>query len=234
MSEAMLNDAVQVLCDTCRSPITVDSKFCGTCGNAIAAPVAEASAGPPALVLAPERIDPVAPEGRTGSDGPTATAPAPVTRRLTRDRVLAGALALAVVAAGVVTYDDVRHRGTLDRTRRQLAATRSELASTVARLDSTAATLDSTQIDLTSTRADLSASNKTLSTLRGQLSGVRNTLSDAKGKLNVQASQIVTLKSCLNGVTIALGDVAYGDYSGAVSALDAVRVSCQAASRIVA
>jgi hypothetical protein len=74
---------------------------------------------------------------------------------------------------------------------------------------------------------------KALSTAQAQFRGVRTSLSDANGRINVQSGQIETLKSCLNGVSIALNDVAYNDYSGAVSALDAVRVSCRAAYKIV-
>jgi hypothetical protein len=45
---------------------------------------------------------------------------------------------------------------------------------------------------------------------------VRNNLKDAKSTLTIRSGQIETLKSCLNGVTVALGDLADGDYAQAL------------------
>jgi hypothetical protein len=47
--------------------------------------------------------------------------------------------------------------------------------------------------------------------------------------VTIQAGQIETLKSCLSGVSIALSDLASGDYSGTIAALEAVQVSCHSA-----
>lgn len=58
---------------------------------------------------------------------------------------------------------------------------------------------------------------------------MQNSLTDAKSRLTMQSGQIETLKACPTGVSIAFRDVADGDYLGAVSALQAVKVSCDAA-----
>lgn len=56
-----------------------------------------------------------------------------------------------------------------------------------------------------------------------------NHAADVKSSLTIKSGQIETLKSCLNGVSIALTDLAYSDYAGAISALNAVKVSCHSA-----
>jgi hypothetical protein len=59
---------------------------------------------------------------------------------------------------------------------------------------------------------------QSLAEVKQRLGGVTNSLSDARSRLNIQSGQIETLKSCLNGVSTALTDVAYEDYTSAVSA----------------
>ena len=236
MTDAYSARPLSRVCDGCGDALASESRFCGGCGAPAPAEPAPATDSEVTTVLSLVDLVPdTRPAGSAISEPvPAAAANTPVTgRRHPRARVVAS-LALGLIVVGVLVADDVRQRGSLDRTRSRLAATQRTLAETTAKLDATVADLAATETELTATKGKLTASEKTVATLRQQLTGVRNSLSDAKGKVEVQATQIVTLKTCLDGVSLALTDVAYGDYASAITALDAVRVSCEAASRIVA
>jgi len=81
--------------------------------------------------------------------------------------------------------------------------------------------------------AELSSEVKRLQSAQKELAGVRGSLNEANTKVNLQASQIETLKSCLNGVSAALHYAAYSDYDAAIAALEAVEVSCDKAYKML-
>ena len=81
--------------------------------------------------------------------------------------------------------------------------------------------------------ADLATTQKGLAAKEQDLTGVRNSLTDAKSSITMKSGQIETLKNCLRGVSIALTDYANGDYAGTIAALDAVRGSCDSASKMM-
>jgi septal ring factor EnvC (AmiA/AmiB activator) len=153
-------------------------------------------------------------------------------RGLRRALLVLTALALA---AGVIVLgvNDLQTHHQLRDTRLDLAATQSSLRLVRDDLSAARSNLINSQTQLGATRKSLSASEAKLATAEQDLQGLRNSLSDAKGRVTVQSGQIEALKSCLNGVSIALRDAANLDYVSAVSALDAVQVSCDVANKIL-
>lgn len=145
-------------------------------------------------------------------------------------RTVIGAVAIIVVAVAVSSDLGVRSR--LDRARLDLAGSRSELERTSDQLGTTWAELDTTKEALASSTSERDAVRSELDATLAELAGLRGSLGDAQDRLNLQAGQIETLKSCLNGVSEALGHAAYDDYRSAVAALDAVEVSCDRASEM--
>lgn len=142
------------------------------------------------------------------------------------------AVVMLLGVASPLVADDLRTRSRLDTTRERLHTT--EL-----RLTRTRADLDGTRRELASTRTELDARTRERDDLRArldatnaELAGVRGSLSEAQSRLNLQAGQIATLKSCLSGVAQALIYVADGYYGLAASALEAVRVACEQASEL--
>lgn len=217
-------------CAICGTPQRADDACCPVCG---------ARSTPPAIVPAPTAPPAVPPPVLTGPDvGLHATAvPAPRrsrlesvwSRRWFRRAVGIAALAVAVTPVAV---DDLRVRSRLTSTRDQLHTT--EMALTRTRSD-----LEGTRRELRTTRADLETRTRERDGLRNQLdatnaelAGVRGSLSEAQSRLNLQAGQIATLKSCLSGVVQALVYVADGYYGLAVSALEAVDVACRQAAEL--
>lgn len=142
-------------------------------------------------------------------------------------KALAAASVLAAVA--VLALNDygthqrlTRSVGAYTTSQSKLLGTRVQLADTVTRLTGVQNNLASTESSLTTTKQALAAKVQ-------DLAGVRNNLTDVKSNLTIKSGQIETLKSCLNGVSIALRDYANGDYAGTISALNAVQVSCHSA-----
>jgi chromosome segregation ATPase len=160
-------------------------------------------------------------------------APARTTDGRWRRRGLIGGavvMALALITAGVMR--DVGTRDRLAKTRHALEATRVDLKSTKALLASAQSELSSTQSQLTSRTGERDQLKKDLDAKIAELSGVRGTLNQSENRVNIQAGQIETLKSCLNGVTNALVYAANSDYVSAVASLESVKVSCDNASKL--
>lgn len=192
----------------------------------------------PTIPVAPAPAPAAAPgehDGRSGASlvaGPprrSARVRATWNRRWVRRTV---AVVVLLAAAGSLVADDLGTRSRLD-------ATRERLHTTELRLTRTRADLDGTRRELASTRTDLDARTRERDDLRArldatnaELAGVRGSLSEAQSRLNLQAGQIATLKSCLSGVAQALIYVADGYYGLAASALEAVRVACEQASEL--
>lgn len=211
-------------------------------GTAGSGTVLEPWAPTPPAPTPPALAPPVAPalpsgtdEGAGPHDGGPAAPPrfaalrAAYNRRWVR-RSVAVVTLLAVLSPLVA--DDLGTRSRLDATRRRLHATDVRLTRTRADLDGTRRELASVRTELgtrTRERDDLRAR---LDATSAELAGVRGSLSEAQSRLNLQAGQIATLKSCLSGVAQALVYVADGYYGLAASALEAVRVACQEASAL--
>jgi septal ring factor EnvC (AmiA/AmiB activator) len=151
--------------------------------------------------------------------------------------IVGGVLALSIVAGvAVLALNDwgthkqlTKSRDAYSASQSRLHETQAELADTVTKLTGVKTDLTSTQSVLATTKKSLDAKAQALTAKEQELAGVRNNLTDVKSSLTIQSGQIKTLESCLNGVSIALTDVSYNDYSGAASALEAVKVSCNAA-----
>ncbi|MER3452181.1 MAG: hypothetical protein C4344_00285, partial [Acidimicrobiia bacterium] len=126
-------------------------------------------------------------------------------------RSLAGLLAVAVLTPLVV--DDLRVRGRLASTRDHLASTRLDLTRTRTELHARTRELTSTRVDLDERTRERDELQARLDVTNAELAGVRNSLGEAQSRINLQAGQIATLRSCLNGVTQALLYVADGYYS---------------------
>ena len=171
---------------------------------------------------------------------PTPT-PTPVSTSRVRRWAKPAALSLAVIL--LVSGALFIHLGTRDdlsRTKKELASTQTDLSETKASLaDSEDKVADLTkdlaakQSELTAKLAELESARGTIAAKDQELAGVRGSLSNVERRVELQAGQIETLKSCLNGVTLALIHAANFDYRSAVAALEAVEVSCQRANELV-
>ena len=159
--------------------------------------------------------------------------PKGATRLLRRSLVvktLAVLTVLTVLAAvGVLALNDQGTHQRLTRSSQALKASQAQLKATRVKLADTVTQLTGVKTDLASTQTTLTTTKKALAAKEQDLRGVQNNLSDVKSSLTIKSGQVETLKSCLNGVSIALRDYANGDYAGTVSALGAVQVSCNSA-----
>jgi hypothetical protein len=227
------------MCTSCAAVQPADARFCAECGT----PMTRAADGE-GLIPSQRAVESIESIENPAEPSVAASAPpvsgnglpavGPTSRRRMMITVVAGVAVLAAVA--VLALND---RGTHSRlaasraafasSQGHLKATKAELATTVAELIQTKSDLTTANGDLETTKATLAATQKSLAAKEQDLVGVRNNLNQVKNSVTIQAAQIETLKSCLNGVSIALSDAAYGDYSSAIAALDAVRVSCNAA-----
>jgi uncharacterized membrane-anchored protein YhcB (DUF1043 family) len=144
---------------------------------------------------------------------------------------------VSLVASELVvaqTQDELNARTTA------LEVVEQELADTSAELAETARTLTATQRDLESEKQRAITAEEERDTLAGaldatqtELQGVRGTLDDTRSRVELQAGQIRTLRSCLNGVLLALNYIAYDDWYSAVAALEAVDSSCRDAVELL-
>jgi uncharacterized protein HemX len=142
-------------------------------------------------------------------------------------RIVAISAAVILVAALVV--------GVLNSlgTHHQLSSTRRDLAATHSDLSSTTKTLASTKSALKSSSAELAGANQALSETKDQLAGVKQSLADEQSRVNLQAGQISTLRTCLSGIAEGLSREANGDFNGAIAAIDAVQSACDAADKLL-
>lgn len=127
---------------------------------------------------------------------------------------------IGLLTAGALGYVDTRRD--LTQTRSTLTSTRQQLTDVTTKLSASEASLAKARTDLRSQIAKLQASQR-------ELAGVRGTLGEAESRIDLQAGQIETLKSCLTGVSSALYYAGQYDGSAAVAALEAVEVSCDKA-----
>jgi hypothetical protein len=146
-------------------------------------------------------------------------------------RLVAVATAVAVVATAVTL--DVRARqarGAANRLvtvrERRLTDARGVLGTTDAELDRTRAGVQKTATDaaerrtlVNATFARLLATNQSLGDTRTQLAGLQSAL-------GLQTGQLVTLNTCLHGVSGALGAVSGGSTADAVAQLRSVGGAC--------
>jgi septal ring factor EnvC (AmiA/AmiB activator) len=130
----------------------------------------------------------------------------------------------------LIAWDDIGARQRLTESADSYAASQSQLGETRAELTETARQLTGARKSLRSTESALKTTKAALSVREHDLTGVRNDLNDAKSSLTIKSGQVETLKTCLNGVGIALRDYSTHDYAGVLSSLDAVKVSCNTAS----
>lgn len=93
-------------------------------------------------------------------------------------------------------------------------------------LSETRATLTSTTTKLQATKKKLATTTADRNHLKTQLEGLRGTLKETKDRVELQAGQISSLKTCLKGVAIAFDDILRGDFNAAAGALEAVRDPC--------
>ncbi|MGZ4601539.1 MAG: hypothetical protein ACXVYY_09055 [Oryzihumus sp.] len=200
-------------CPACGAAAPPNGQFCGGCGHRLESAGHDQQVAMPSSALIPQ-----------------------VEARASRSSRKWLATAASLVALGAATWgvlDDLHLRSGLESKRRALTATQHFLSDTQAKLTDTTAQLGETKQKLASTQSNLASKTKALAASQAALQGAQRSLTDANGRIDVQSGQIVTLKTCLGGVSTALHDLAYDDYSGVISALDAVQVSCQAANKIV-
>lgn len=208
-------------CPSCGSEVSEAWRFCRSCGT----PLREQLEGAPSA----ESTQPL-PAPAAGGDAVLAApevAPSPRKRRrwLKITSIVAAVLVL-VAAASVGAWVHLEAREELRATRDQLRRTEGELVSTTEDLRTTRSQLEVA-------RDENRRLERQLRELRVELRGVRGTLSEAQARLELQAGQIEDLKDCLNGVSLALDNVLYGDYWAAANALTAVQSSCEAAFALV-
>lgn len=207
-------------CPSCGNEVADGWRFCRSCGARLDAAPESGSA---------------ATEGGPGSEEPTAPIPwvdtagaaTPVEgprRRRRWPRVAALVVGILALAGGIAEGAWV-----YAQTREDLEQTRAELQRTTDKLTATEQDLELTRLKLEDERERSSSLQREVQRLRTELRGVRGTLSEAEQRLELQAGQIEDLKDCLNGVSMALDSVLYGDYRGAANALVAVESDCQAA-----
>lgn len=203
-------------CPNCGTELKPEWTFCGSCGGTVE-PIAISSGGPAS------EDPPVSPPV---SPGPAKDAASAVKKRRSRSTaVLASALALAVFGAAVGWVLEVQRAHDLNQRAHDLKTTRATLTATSVVLSSTKADLESTRGDLTQTRSELTAAKADAAKTKGSLSG-------AEHRLDLQAGQIATLKTCLGGVQRALSYVAYSDFNSALSELSAVQTACRKANDV--
>jgi len=186
-------------------------------------------------------------DGAPGQREPKHPAPPGRTPRRRLVVMAVGALAVALVVAGVVSDLQVRSelgqaQSSLTATRANLRATLSHLSLIEARLLSTTSDRDTLGIELKLTAWELAGAESTLAGTRAQLATTQNSLTNTQNSLSttqsslanantglyLQGLNIGTLDTCLGGVEKALNQIAVNDQNGAVKSLSAVASSCQA------
>lgn len=234
-------------CQSCGATQVPETRFCAECGAATANRGAVLADGPTqnlaeehrTMMLTqepgqgirltlPSTLEPVEMAAGVPEDAPHRS------RRSLIVKGLAGVLVLAAVALLALndfgTHQQLaQSRGAFSTSQTDLRATQVKLTDTGTELTAVQGKLASTDATLTTTKKTLATTKQTLAAKVQDLAGVRNSLTDVRSSLTIKSGQIETLKSCLNGVSIALRDLANGDYAGTISALNAVQVSCDSA-----
>lgn len=147
--------------------------------------------------------------------------------------VLAFLVAGMVTLAGAAGY--VQHQtqsaldvaqGELTTVSEALADAKDEIAQAEERLNRRKAKLVMAQAELDEKTRRLRAVNQSLAAAQVRQSGLESTLDDAFSQLDLQASQIETLKTCLDGVSNAFVYAWKFEDDEALASLLAVEVSC--------
>ena len=211
-------------CPSCGRPLESGWTFCGRCGGALAVAVPDGAAGrvveethaPSAADMTGEMAGDLDGDdaGATSSRGPLRRAVLPL---------VAAALAVGIAVVAAVGW------AKFQSTSEELSVTRSTLRVASAELVETSDALDDTRRILTSTEDDLEISEGDLERVRSELRRTEGSLSSAQSRMDLQANQIATLRTCLDGVSNALSYAAYSQYGQAVAELNAVEVACDKA-----
>lgn len=203
-------------CGRCGSTIEETWTFCGSCGQSITLPPPTSQLPSIAISDDGEPTDEAAHDPHAGPAEPRLNGP-------WGKRVVIAALVCLTVIAGIGWVQQIRTSNDLERRTRDLETTRSTLTATRADLSSTTDELKSTKTELAKRIKSLKQTTAELDRANGKLSGARD-------RLDLQAGQIATLRICLGGVQRALSDVAYGDFSSALSELEQVQTACRKAN----
>lgn len=219
-------------CTRCGSATQPQWIHCGNCGHVLEGHVRPPE-GPGTLSILEQPIPVVSHTGgavEAGLDDATRYGDGRREhRRTARIAALVAMLTVLLALAGLAGYWQYRTSSELDATRVTLAQTRTDLGSTRQQLAESESQLGATRDELRITADELSSAQDELAVKIDRLAGLRGTLDNANNRLDLQANQIETLKSCLNGVGEALGHIVYSDYYSAAAALSAVEVSCERA-----
>lgn len=210
-------------CPSCGTRLDESWDYCGNCGHLVREDQHAAPTEP--IGLSPQGTD----EPRDMQPAGASAVPSAAPRERSRPgggwrRVLVIVVVVVLVTAGVATASVAGYR--LNRT---LDHTEADLASRSRTLGETEQELEATRIDLQTTKRERDELRAKAEDLRLDLGGLRGTLQKAENKVELQAGQIGTLKTCLNGVSLALDAVIYLDYRGAARALQAVETECNEA-----
>ena len=221
-ANAPTTDPAATSCPACGAAVAPTWAFCGHCSVRIAGSTqAHLPAVSPPAIPSPRRADDA--DGRRGRRQP----PASRQRRVRPVTVLASAVVLVFLASLVLLIvDDATTHGRYTSTHHKLVSARQSLATTQTAVATTRSQLAST----TSQRDQLQSQ---LADARTRLDGVRGSLATAQNRVNLQASEMSQLKTCLDGFSNALQADLYGDYSAGLSALQSVETACRAAQNAV-
>lgn len=202
-------------CPHCGAAVQPDWAFCGSCGEVItSSPTRTVDEAPPIWVPPSPQAEP---------------APQPESGKPRRATMYVAACMLLLLALGMLGYDYQRTVGDLEETQANLSTTEGQLVSTADELNETERSLSDSRSQLAAVRNDLERTAQKLRSARRDMTGLEGTLDSAQDRLDLQANQIQTLQTCLQGVSNALTYVSYSDFGAALAALNAVEVSCQAA-----
>lgn len=219
-------------CSACGRPIELGWTFCGSCGL----PIGQTQSGVDTEPVGPSVEAPADPSLASTAPGAFSDASASAIskkgRRTPRLRTVLLSLAALALVSGTALAG-YRLNETIDRTEADLASTTDELSATSEQLSQTEGTLRATETKLGTTERERDELNAENQDLRLDLRGVRGTLRTAETRVELQSGQIQTLKTCLNGVALALDAVLYLDYRGAAKALQAVETECNEAFALV-
>ena len=114
-----------------------------------------------------------------------------------------------------------------------LADTKTELSDTVDELEATNRELTSTKNTLTVRTNERDGLQGDLEAKQAELATTQGALNDARGKVDLQASVIEDLRTCLNGVADALLYLSDFYYEGALAALESAEPACERAATSV-
>jgi hypothetical protein len=146
-------------------------------------------------------------------------------------------VALAAFAAFAVLSITASHivgtHDRLNRTRDVLASTETDLKDTTTELNETRDDLSASQADLKERTSQRDAAQNKLSDTQAELDSTVASLDDARGKVDLQASVIEDLRTCLDGVASAAIYMADGYYMSALDELNRVEPACDRANSAV-